>query len=128
MTLKIQLDISGLRKHGEAMERAGRKALRKTAADARTDIRLSFGPPPRPGAPSKPGEPPHEQTGALKDSIYYAEQPDGSYHVGSNSRYAKPLESGTRKVSKRPFLGPALDRAARALETNLARQFKQDIK
>ncbi len=47
------------------------------------------------------------KTGALRDSIHTVEEQDGIY-VGSELHYAKFQELGTRFISSRPFLRPAV--------------------
>lgn len=61
---------------------------------------------------SAPGEAPATDTGSLVSSITHG-QVDVTgfvYEVGTNSKYAKPLEFGTRKMASRPFLQPALEK------------------
>ena len=73
---------------------------------------------------SKPGEPPHVDTGRLRASIQVNWQGGGEtgtdappqpsepfvVRVGTNVEYAYGLEFGTSRVAPRPFLRPALDR------------------
>lgn len=55
--------------------------------------------------PSAPGEPPHKQTGFLRESVTYEiDEPSLTARVGSNAEYAKPLELGTSKMKPRPWL------------------------
>lgn len=57
--------------------------------------------------PSKPGEPPNEDTGGLRNGIR-AEQPAPlRVLVTSNAKHAVPLERGTSKMAARPYMGPA---------------------
>lgn len=75
---------------------------------------------------SRPGSPPGVRTGSLRRS--FTTRPAkrlGSRVVlalGTNTKYARPLEYGTRKMAARPFMRPALsDPAARAsLQRRLA--------
>lgn len=87
---------------------------------------------------SKPGDAPHVDTGRLRASITWAisegaqqgdqvrgsaatqddavGRPDHEANriiavIGTNVKYAKPLEFGTRHMSARPFLRPALEKA-----------------
>lgn len=57
---------------------------------------------------SKPGNPPKTDTGRLVNSIYVNAE-DGGVFVGTNVKYGKWLEFGTRYISPRPFLQPALE-------------------
>lgn len=59
--------------------------------------------------PSKPGHPPHKQTGRLKASVSFEvlDSPiDGYYkaRVGTNVKYGRHLEFGTGKMAPRPWL------------------------
>ena len=67
---------------------------------------------------SAPGEPPHSQTGALRNSMTF--ELDGARSlIGPSVEYGKWLEFGTSKMAARPFVRPvAADRrtAKRAQE------------
>jgi HK97 gp10 family phage protein len=60
--------------------------------------------------PSAPGEPPRKQTGRLRSSVTY-EVLDGELiaRVGTNVKYAKWLELGTKNMAPRPWLRRALN-------------------
>lgn len=62
--------------------------------------------------PSKPGEPPHKQTGNLRRSVTYeVDARDLTARVGTNVTYGRHLELGTsRGLAPRPWLRPALSR------------------
>lgn len=63
--------------------------------------------------PSAPGEPPHVQTGKLKENVTAAQdEKSGNVRVGikSDAWYGVVHELGSRKHPKRPFLLPALQR------------------
>lgn len=83
-------------------------------ADIRDDISEPAGTKP-PFTPSAPGEPPHRRHGRLRRSITHEVQRGrvSILRVGTNLKYAKFLELGTRKMAARPFLRPALRRAKR---------------
>lgn len=53
--------------------------------------------------PSKPGEPPHVQTGRLRGSIAY-EVEGNVARIGTNVIYGRHLELGTSKMAPRPWL------------------------
>jgi hypothetical protein len=57
--------------------------------------------------PSRPGEPPHLQTGRLRASVSHAVR-DLVGRVGTNVRYGRDLELGTRRMAARPWLRRAL--------------------
>lgn len=71
--------------------------------------------------PSRPGEPPAIQIGTLISSIIAEHDTDRDGAVsrvgpmatkdGKSLKYARFLEFGTRKMSARPYLRPALQRA-----------------
>jgi HK97 gp10 family phage protein len=77
-----------------------------------------------PPPPSKPGEPPHVQTGRLRQSI----QPSPARvtgtviegEVSTNVEYAPGLEYGTRKMAARPFMRPALAENEKRLKSILS--------
>ena len=82
-----------------------------TAAEfLQLDIQTAF--PGRGGVPSQPGEIPTVQTGDLKKSIRWRKgAKEFSRKIGSIIKgYPVYLEYGTRKISKRPYLRPAIDR------------------
>lgn len=53
--------------------------------------------------PSKPGEPPHKQTGRLRGSVTH-EVVDMVGRVGTNVKYGRDLELGTLHIAPRPWL------------------------
>jgi HK97 gp10 family phage protein len=57
---------------------------------------------------SAPGESPAIDTGHLLNSIQTANLGDLTAIVYTNADYALPLEYGTRRMSKRPFMAPAV--------------------
>jgi HK97 gp10 family phage protein len=57
--------------------------------------------------PSKPGEPPNEDTGHLRSNIKVEQPAPLRVLVTSNARYAVPLEAGTSKMAARPYMRPA---------------------
>lgn len=58
--------------------------------------------------PSAPGEPPHKQTGRLLGSIAY-EVSGLVARVGTNVKYGRWLELGTRRMAARPWLRRGLN-------------------
>jgi HK97 gp10 family phage protein len=63
-------------------------------------------------APSKPGEPPNNNTGWLADDSNIISQRTGltEAEVSSNAEYSVPLEFGTSKMAARPFMQPAAEK------------------
>lgn len=57
--------------------------------------------------PSRPGEPPNENTGHLRSRIYIQQVAPLRVQVISDAKYAVPLERGTSKMAARPSMGPA---------------------
>lgn len=60
--------------------------------------------------PSLPGDPPHADTGKLRQSIFWKMIDKSTAIVGSALKYAFWLELGTSDMAGRPFLVPALYR------------------
>ncbi len=94
------------------------------ATDARTSMVLGH------GKPSRPGTPPHIQTGELKNSIGVRKE-DGVVYVAtkrpegwSGFWYPPVHEFGLGKFPRRPFLRPAFNRAL----ARLADSFKDLLK
>ena len=60
--------------------------------------------------PSSPGEPPHVQTGRLRGSVAFEVLTLGSMigRVGTNLKYGRWLELGTKKMAARPWLRRSL--------------------
>lgn len=57
--------------------------------------------------PSKPGEPPNNDTQVLHNNIETVSIAPLLVEVSSNAPYSVPLEMGTSKMAARPFMGPA---------------------
>jgi len=57
--------------------------------------------------PSKPGDPPNQDTGVLGNNIENIQTGPLEVEVSSNAPYAIPLEVGTSKMAARPYMGPA---------------------
>ena len=73
-------------------------------------------------SPSRPGEPPAEDTGTLVRSIHMEFHDDRlGADVGSDLDYATYLELGTRLTGERPFLLPALVRSESAIASKIER-------
>jgi hypothetical protein len=73
--------------------------------------------------PSRPGEPPHADTGLLKRSIFYTVH--ASYLnaiIGTNLKYGVPLEIGSDRMAARPYLRPALAEAQGELRAILTKK------
>lgn len=60
--------------------------------------------------PSKPGEPPMNDTGFLKNSIVVSQQSPVVARVTATAPYAGLLEYGTSTVAERPFMRPTREK------------------
>lgn len=60
--------------------------------------------------PSRPGEPPNQDTGVLASNIETTQVAPLTVQVASNAAYSAPLEFGTSKMAARPFMRPARDK------------------
>jgi HK97 gp10 family phage protein len=58
--------------------------------------------------PSKPGEPPNNDTRVLHDNIEVVQASPLRVIVSSNAPYAAALEFGTSKMAARPYFRPAM--------------------
>lgn len=59
--------------------------------------------------PSRPGDPPHKQTGRLRGSVTYTVFGDSTRAlVGTNVKYGRWLELGTARMPARPWIRRAL--------------------
>ncbi len=76
--------------------------------------------------PSKPGEPPNQDTRVLADNIETVQISPVLVEVSSNAPYSAPLEFGTSKMAARPFMRPARDKM-RVEVTELVRKAVEKI-
>lgn len=60
--------------------------------------------------PSKPGEPPSNDTSTLRNNIETTRIGPLSIEVSSNAPYAAHLEFGTSKMAARPYMRPAAEK------------------
>jgi HK97 gp10 family phage protein len=58
--------------------------------------------------PSRPGEPPNQDTGVLANNIETVQIAPLRVEVSSNAPYAAALEFGTSKMADRPYMRPAV--------------------
>ena len=78
--------------------------------------------------PSKPGEPPNQDTGVLAGNIETTRAGRLRVRVTSKAPYSAPLEFGTSKMAARPFMRPARDKMkpqARALVVRAVKKARQ---
>lgn len=84
--------------------------------------------------PSLPGQPPNEDTGALRRSIETHIRAEGKSPVvevaagGPSAPYAPHLEYGTSKMAARPFMRPATDKHRADVAKEVAAQVSIEIR
>lgn len=78
--------------------------------------------------PSKPGEPPHNDTGGLASGIEVHIVSPLRVQVVSNARQSIPLEFGTSKMEPRPFLLPARDAKRKEAQKRAAQAVNRAIR
>ncbi len=62
------------------------------------------------GVPSRPGEPPHMQTGALQSGIVSGPMGENGAHVTSTDPASASLEFGRAHAMPRPYMRPAVQK------------------
>lgn len=70
--------------------------------------------------PSKPGEPPNNDTGVLANNIEVQQQEPLRVQVIAAAPYASALEMGTSKMAARPFMAPAREATRKEAQLRLA--------
>lgn len=98
------LDEAVVREVGKALF-AGAEAIAVEAQQSITRGSISG----KNHVPSKPGEPPNNDSGVLAGNIEAALVEPLKAEVSSNAPYSVPLEYGTSKMAARPFMRPARD-------------------
>lgn len=77
---------------------------------------------------SAPGEPPAVDTGVLRNTIGH-EVIESMGHVklrvGSNQKYAQPLEFGTMSIKPRPFMRPAFELARKQMSASAVSELRK---
>lgn len=104
--------------HGEAIR------IVSENAGGTADVRYN---PTRNVTVSKPGDPPHTDTGRLRQSIKF-EYSKGVGKIGSNLKYAAWLEFGTEKMAARPWLSVAVQRSSKKVADIFEKWFKNAVK
>jgi HK97 gp10 family phage protein len=94
---------------GEAIQVEAQLSITRGAVSGRNHV------------PSRPGEPPNQDTGVLASNIETVQISPTLVEVSSNAPYSAPLEFGTSKMAARPFMRPARDKM-RAEVTELVRR------
>ena len=76
---------------------------------------------------SRPGDPPHTDTGRLRQSIKFNFKDDMG-EVGSNLKYAAWLEFGTENMSARPWLSTAVVNVTKDIQKIFAKWMEKSVK
>lgn len=76
---------------------------------------------------SRPGEPPKNDTGVLKNNIETSMTGLLEAEVRANAPYAAPLEIGTSKMAARPYMRPARDKMAPKIHRLFAAEIEKLI-
>lgn len=76
---------------------------------------------------SRPGDPPHTDTGRLRQSIKFDIKKDTG-RVGSNLKYAAWLEFGTEDMAARPWLSVAVDESAKDVGEIFQKWMEKSVK
>lgn len=78
--------------------------------------------------PSKPGEPPNNDTGVLANNIETNKVRLLVVEVSSNAPYSKDLEFGTSRVAARPFMAPAANKKRDAAKKLVDKAVKRAVR
>lgn len=105
-TAKLQ---KALRVGGEMIQAAAQISITTGAVSGKGHI------------PSKPGEPPNNDSGVLAGSIETNDTGRLEVTVSANAEYAVPLEFGSSKMAPRPFMRPARDKKRDEVKATIAR-------
>ena len=128
---RVRITTSGrrrLRRLSADMARAAGRAVQAGADDVRETAREQLGEPGG-GRPSAPGEPPHRQTGQLRDSVFARATRDGlGAEIGTDLDYGAYLEFGTQAMPARPWLLPAFEAAKPRITARIASAVRDAMK
>lgn len=111
MDIRLRVNTRGIDQLYSGCESMVDQVLGKVANDVVADMDKRWSV----ASPSSPGAPPAVVTGNLKNNTEARRAAPRLWHVRVKTKYALPLEFGTRRMPPRPFLRPALDRASRRL-------------
>lgn len=78
--------------------------------------------------PSKPGEPPSNDTGVLANNISTVSVAPLIVEVSSRAPYASALEFGTSKMAARPYMKPARDKNVKFVQQVVQKAVNNAIK
>lgn len=78
--------------------------------------------------PSRPGEPPRNDSGVLAGGIEAVRVGPLRVRVQSTAPYSAELEYGTSRMSERPFMRPARDRNRAPVKADLVKAARRAIR
>lgn len=78
--------------------------------------------------PSRPGEPPNNDTGVLANNIETNQVAPLVVEVSSNAPYAAALEFGSSKMAARPYMAPARDAKKREVVALITKAVDRAVK
>ena len=88
---------------GEMVEDAAKGSIMQGSASGKRHV------------PSRPGEPPMNDTGVLHNNIETVMKGPLTVEISSNAPYSRALEYGTSRMAERPFMRPALAKSRTAV-------------
>ena len=104
------------------------EAVKIVSENAGGDVEIRYNPK-RTVTVSKPGEPPHTDTGRLRQSIKFDFKDKGATgRVGSNYKVAAWLEFGTEHIGARPWLSVAVENVSKTVADIFEKWTKGAIK
>lgn len=115
----IEMDLSKLRSYRADLPDKADQALRASAEDMTTEMKLSFGTGPgdktytRGGVThvaSAPGDPPNSDTGSLLNSLHWEGIGYLHYEIRDGVQHGIYMELGTETIEARPFMYPVFER------------------
>ncbi len=131
--ITVHLDKAKLDRIAHDLPTAVDKVVGQIAFNVQGDAQASFGSGPAgitykrgniSHTASAPPGPPAVDTGALRDSIVTEHIKQGEWHVQDGVEYGAFLEYGTPHMAARPWLYPAVFRAAQLFNKMFGKAFK----
>ena len=110
--------------YAKAAEVKAQTALRVGARYLVSKIQRNINVSTRAQGPSKPGEFPHKDTGALQRSIFEADGAGSSVIVGTSLNYGRFLELGTDGLAARPFIRRTMSEEMNAMTAIIEKAMK----
>lgn len=111
---RVELDTRRLQQIRRNVPRNTDDLARMMAFDCQGEIVMNFST----ESPSRPGQPPGVDTGALKNSIHVTQLSKGTWATSDGVDYGAALEYGTVKMAARPFMLPAFERTVNKFDKN----------